>query len=35
MDAFDARPGHVKNSQYWLGVLTKGVVKKAPFGVGY
>jgi hypothetical protein len=35
MEAFDARFCHVKNSQYWPGVLTKGVVKKAPFGVGY
>jgi hypothetical protein len=32
MEAFDANFGHVKNSQYWSGVLTKGLPNRPRFG---
>jgi hypothetical protein len=35
MDAFDRGFPHVKFSQYWAGVLTKGVARKALLEVGY
>jgi len=32
VDAFDADFGHVKNSQYWSGVLTRGLPDRPHLG---